>query len=93
MDLLKKLTKLATITLWDFYLKSSDLFEDLHPSLDFIQISGLKENEKYTIYNILSAEIKNGIISDNEKIDIRYFTNGLYFLKFENGTVFRFLKE
>lgn len=64
-----------------------------NPSLDFIQISGLKENEEYTIYNILSAEIKNGIISDNEKINIRYFTNGLYFLKFENGTVFRFLKE
>ncbi len=64
-----------------------------NPSADFIQISGLKENEEYTIYNILGAKIKNGTISENDQIDIRDFTIGLYFLKLRNKSIIKFLKE
>jgi hypothetical protein len=64
-----------------------------NPSSEFIHVSGLIENQKYTLYNILGAEIKNGLISNNEQIDIRNFTNGLYFLKFEDGTTMKLLKE
>ncbi len=64
-----------------------------NPSSEFIQISNLKSKESYSIYNVLGAEIKNGFISNNEQIDIRNFTNELYFLKFEDGTVIKFLKE
>jgi len=64
-----------------------------NPSNDYIQILGFTGNEKYAIYNVLGAKIKNGNISNNEQIDIRDFTNGLYFLKFENGNTIKFLKE
>ena len=64
-----------------------------NPSSELIQVSGLNENEKYRIYNISGAEIKNGIVSNNEQIDIRNFTNGLYFLKFYNGNTIKFIKE
>ena len=37
-----------------------------NPSSELIQISGLKENENYRIYNISGSEIKNGIVSNNE---------------------------
>lgn len=64
-----------------------------NPSSELIQVSGLKGNENYKIYNILGAEIKNGTISNNEQIDIRNFTNGLYFLKFDNGNSIKFIKQ
>jgi len=64
-----------------------------NPSNDYIQISGFTGNEKYAIYNVLGAKIKNGNISNDEQIDIRDFTDGLYFLKFENGNTIKFLKE
>jgi len=64
-----------------------------NPSSNFIQISGISERIKFKIINVLGAEIKNGIASNNKKIDIRDFTNGLYFLKFENGNTIKFLKE
>ena len=64
-----------------------------NPSNDYIQILGLTENEKYTLYNILGTEINKGVISNNEQIDIRDFTNGLYFLKFENGNTLKFFKK
>jgi hypothetical protein len=64
-----------------------------NPSIQFIQISGLTENNKYTIYDILGTKIKKGVVSNNEQIDIRNFTNGLYFLKFKNGNTIKFIKE
>lgn len=64
-----------------------------NPSSDFIQISNLKSNKSYSIYNTIGAEIKSGIISNNEQIDVRDFINGLYFLKFDNGSTIKFIKE
>jgi hypothetical protein len=63
-----------------------------NPSKEFIKVYGLEANQKYSIYNILGSEIENGIISNNEQIDIRNFTNGLYFLTFENGIRIKFIK-
>lgn len=64
-----------------------------NPSSETIQISGLKTKEPYKIYNNLGVKILSGTISNQEKIDIRNFTNGLYFLKFENGNTIKFIKE
>ena len=63
-----------------------------NPSSDFINVSNLKSTESYLIINLIGKEIKRGIISNREKIDIRNFTNGLYFLKFENGNAIKFIK-
>ena len=64
-----------------------------NPSSETIQISGLKTKEPYRIYNIIGAKILSGTISNQEKIDIRNLTNGLYILKFDNGNSLKFIKE
>jgi len=64
-----------------------------NPSSDFIQISSLIETKKYQIYNSLGTLISSDIISANENINIINLTNGLYFLKLENGSTFKFIKE
>ena len=63
------------------------------PTSEFIQLSGLTVKENYTIYNVLGSEAKKGYISNQETIDVREFTNGIYFLKFENGNTIKFIKE
>ena len=64
-----------------------------NPSSDFIIISNLEIIEKYSVLNALRQEVIKGRIKNNEKIDIRNFTNGLYFLKFGNGNILKFIKE
>lgn len=64
-----------------------------NPSNLFLKISGLEKKEKYVIYSIIGTEVKKGNISGDEKIDISNFTNGLYFLKFDNGNTLKFIKE
>ena len=64
-----------------------------NPSSDFIIISNLEIIEKYSIFNALGQEVIKGSIKNNEEIDIRNFTNGLYFLKFDNGNTLKFIKE
>lgn len=62
------------------------------PSNDFIQISGLDKTEKIKIYTVLGIEVLKNSIS-NQKINIQGLTNGIYFLKFENGHTIRFIKK
>ncbi|WP_452218662.1 T9SS type A sorting domain-containing protein [Lacinutrix undariae] len=76
----------------EFFLDNNPIIYP-NPSKNFIQISGLKKNEKYTIYNIIGTQIKNGMVTNNDKIDIQSQPNGLYFLKFENGNTIKFIKE
>ena len=64
-----------------------------NPTTDFIQISGLIKDEKYSVSNISGSVIKKEIITNNAKIDVRDFSNGLYFLKFDNGNTIKFIKK
>ena len=64
-----------------------------NPSVDFIQISGLKEIENYSIYNLLGMEIQKGRISDLEKIDIQNLKNGLYYIKLNDMQTIEFVKN
>lgn len=64
-----------------------------NPTTEYIQISGLKNTENYSIYNVIGSEISKGSISIDEKIDVKNYSNGLYYLKFENGNTIKFLKE
>ncbi|XMO84967.1 sialate O-acetylesterase [Algibacter sp. AS12] len=64
-----------------------------NPTSQFILISGIENEENYIIYNTLGIEMIKGIISDNEKIEIKNFPNGFYFLKFNNGNTLKFIKE
>jgi len=64
-----------------------------NPSNEYLNVSGLKKNENYTIWNTIGNKMKNGSISNQEKINIQNLTNGRYFLKFQNGNTFNFIKK
>lgn len=64
-----------------------------NPSNKLITISGLKANDNFKIYSTIGLEVKSGNISNQNEIDIKDFTNGVYFLKFENGNTLKFIKE
>jgi hypothetical protein len=83
---------IGTLSIEDINAKTKiNLFPN--PSKEFIQITGLNKIENYRIYNIIGTEIKNGVISDNEKIEIINFSNGIYFMKFDNGSTLKFIKK
>ncbi|NJM79409.1 MAG: T9SS type A sorting domain-containing protein [Flavobacterium sp.] len=77
----------------DFDVSEKEITLYPNPSKDLIQISNLVTNENYSILNILSEAVKKGVISDNQKIDISKFENGIYFIKFENGKTLKFIKN
>lgn len=64
-----------------------------NPSSELIQLSGLNKTEKYKIYNVIGSEIISGSVNNNDFINIKNLTNGLYFLKFENGNTLKFVKQ
>lgn len=64
-----------------------------NPSNDFIQISGFQQTENYKILNVLGANILNGTISQNQKLSIQSLSKGVYFIKFDNGFIKKFIKK
>ncbi|MEZ4853869.1 T9SS type A sorting domain-containing protein [Flavobacterium sp.] len=64
-----------------------------NPAFNYIQINGLKQKQSFSIYNVIGKKINTGHLTDNEKIDISQLTNGLYFLKFNNGITLKFIKQ
>lgn len=89
-----KVSKLpqSALSIEDFDTKK-ELLLFPNPSNDLIKVYGIESNMKYTIFNTLGTQILNGVISTNGMIDIKSFKDGIYFLKFENGTVLNFIKK
>ena len=81
----------SSLSTSEFGLKKIKVFPN--PSSGFIQISGVTNTEKYSIYNILGAEVISGSIGNQEKIDVRNIKNGMYVLKFDSGQTLKFLKK
>jgi len=75
----------------DFSKSSVKIFPN--PSNDFISISGLVKKENYKVFNIQGKELVNGIINNKENINVQNLANGFYFIKFESGNNFRFIKN
>ncbi|QHI35789.1 hypothetical protein IMCC3317_11370 [Kordia antarctica] len=64
-----------------------------NPSKDYFQILGLNEIEKYKIYNINGSIIMTGYLFNNEKVNIKNYSNGIYFLKIGNKKILKLIKE
>ena len=64
-----------------------------NPTSNNISISGIKQPIDYIIYNVVGEYVLKGVVSKNDTIKIENLTNGLYFLKLENGTSMKFLKK
>lgn len=83
----------ATLSIDDNHNANSKVSLFPNPTRDYIKISGLTKKENYRIFDTLGKEVKNGLIYENQSIDINILTTGLYFLKFEDGNTIKFLKE
>ncbi|WP_298536858.1 T9SS type A sorting domain-containing protein [uncultured Algibacter sp.] len=83
----------STLSATDAELSNKNIRLFPNPTTDFIQISGLTKTEKYSISNILGAKIKEGTLSENEKLDIQNLNTGLYLIKFDNGHTLKFRKN
>ena len=75
------------------FLTKDDIKLYPNPTSHFIQISGLNKTENYKIYNSLGQEVLVGAINSNYRIETLQLINGLYFLEFDNGRTFKFIKE
>lgn len=76
---------------YNFNSKKVSLFPN--PANDFIQISGLSNDENCKIFNQLGIEILNQKVSNLQKIDIHNLQNGVYCIKFENRNSIKFIKN
>lgn len=83
----------STLSSNEFIIESNKISVYPNPSNDYIQVLGFKEKEKYEIYNFLGKRILNGYSQENQKIDIRNLTNGMYILKTENGKTLKVIKK
>lgn len=83
----------SALSLDDSKLKTTDLSIFPNPSADFIQVSGLTNSENYSLFDSSGKEIKRGIVSESETIDINHLSQGTYFIKFINTTALKFIKE
>lgn len=64
-----------------------------NPVGDYVQVSGLPNTMSYQLYDVLGIEIDKGLIINNQKMSTQHLTNGLFFLKLENGTIIKLIKE
>ena len=92
LDLQFNICNTSTLGVFDSNI-NNNLFIYPNPSNDFIIISGLKKSNQYIIYNTLGVKTDSGNIFNNEKINIQNFSNGMYFIILENGSIQKFLKR
>ncbi len=81
----------SPLSIKDYTYQNLNIYPN--PSSNFIQISGLTKKVDYKLFNISGKEISQGIISNNEKIDIKNLKNGFYFLQINNEVSIKFTKE
>jgi hypothetical protein len=64
-----------------------------NPAKEYVSISGLENQENYSIFSILGTKMSAGSIAKDQKIDTQNLAPGTYFIKFEKGNSLKFIKE
>lgn len=64
-----------------------------NPTTNFITVSGLLNSESYVIYDITGRQLQNGILNNNDTINIENLATGKYLLQFSNGATSTILKK
>lgn len=90
-DLWFKLSTSSTLGMGSSELKKRSVFPN--PVNEYFQISGIIGKENFAIYNNLGIKVMNGTVSKDEEVNIQNLTAGLYFLKFNDGKIFKVLKK
>ena len=85
---------LESMSINDVLMNNNEINLYPNPSDNYIKLLGLKNPEKYEIYNIYGAQINHGIVTeDHQEIDVSALASGFYFLKFHNRNPIKFLKK
>lgn len=64
-----------------------------NPATDYVKLTSNNQNIKqYAIYNVLGSKIAEGMLND-KTINVRNYTNGIYFIRLENGAVLKLIKN
>ncbi len=78
-------------------INKTDAFETKlypNPTTDYVKLISNNQNIKqYAIYNILGSKVSEGKLNNNKTINVQNYTNGIYFIRLENGTVFKLIKK
>ncbi|RCS28514.1 T9SS C-terminal target domain-containing protein [Polaribacter sp. WD7] len=64
-----------------------------NPTKDFIFVKGLSQIKNFSIYNTIGQKVMSGVISNMEMIETKNLSNGVYFLKLDNETILKFVKN
>lgn len=64
-----------------------------NPTKNKVQVSGLTDSQSYILYDLIGQKVGNGIIANNESVDVGELTKGTYLLKLENGISSRIIKD
>lgn len=64
-----------------------------NPAKGFVKIEGLEEQKSFVIYDALGNVKIMDTISSNKTISTENLDKGVYYLKFENGNIAKFIKE
>ncbi len=64
-----------------------------NPTSGKLNIKGVSENKKYSIYNLIGKKVKEGIINVDNSINVNEFLAGIYFFKINTNKPIRFIKK
>ena len=64
-----------------------------NPSSTHVSLSNLQKERYFTVHDIMGKQLIEGTISNYEYLDISHLSNGMYYLRLDNGTTAQFMKK
>lgn len=64
-----------------------------NPTTNYIKVSGVLNSETYVIYDMMGRQLQNGLLNNNDTINIENLATGKYLLQFSNGASSTILKN
>ena len=84
---------ISTLSIDDDFAMNHSIKFHPNPTNDFIQVSGLNNADNFVVFDVLGAEVFKGVVSLDGKIDVQKLTDETYFLKMNNHSAIKFIKE
>ena len=64
-----------------------------NPSSTHVSLSNLQKERYFTVHDIMGKQLIEGTIYNYEYLDISHLSNGMYYLRLDNGTTAQFMKK
>ena len=78
---IRKVTNVAVVGIEQVSMNVSPVSVFPNPVADYFMISGISANSQLQIFDADGNLVYSDVINDNEPIDIRHFTQGIYFIR------------